>query len=133
MEIKCINDYKTVLKCAKIHSELANMSLVENGLNLIDDKHVDEKHLLCGVNAIMQTVGGKLFKLLETTDEHIDLMFIGEIESILSIVDWILINHRGVLRLLADEGRAFDSEFLKLKKIIAKYMELEKVLNVDLC
>lgn len=132
MEIKCINDYKTILKCAKIHSELAVISMVENGLNLIDDKHVGEKHLLGGIKTIMQTVSDKLFNLLETTDKRVDLMLVGEIESMLNIVGLILSKHSGVLRLLTDEGKMFDSEFFKLKKIIVKYIELEKALNIDL-
>lgn len=132
MEIKCINDYKTILKCAKIHSELAIISLLDNGLNLIDDKHVDKKYLLGGVKTIMQAVSWRLFRLLEATDKCVDLMLVGEIESMLNIVDWTLSKHSGVLSLLTDEGKEFDSEFLKLKIIIAKYMAIEKALNVDL-
>lgn len=132
MEIKCINDYKTILKPAKIYCELAIISLVDNGLNLIDDKYVDKKNLLCGVKTIMQTVSDKLFKLLETTDNHVDLMLVGEIEKILDIVDWTLSKHSGVLSLLKDEGNGFDSEFLKLKNIITKYMRIEEALNAEL-
>ena len=132
MEIKCINDYKTILKCAKVHSDRANLTLLENGINIIDDKHVDEKHLLRGINAIIQTVSSKLLALIRTTDKQIDLMFIGEIESMLNIVDWTLCRHSGVLSLLTDGGKEFDSEFLKLKKIIAKYADLEELLNIDL-
>lgn len=132
MEIKCINDYKTILKCAYIHSERANLTLLENGINLIDDKYSEKKYFLRGIKAIIQTVSSKLLELIETTVERIDLMYIGEIESMLNIVDWILCNHSGVLSLLTDEGDEFDSEFSELKRIIAKYMKLEQALNTYL-
>ena len=132
MEIKCINDYKTILKCAKKHSERTSLSLLENGVNLIDDKYRYKKYLLRGIMEIMQTVSVNLQILIKTTDKHIDLVYLGEIESMLNIVDWTLCKHSGVLSLLTDEGKEFDSEFLELKKIITKYMDLEEALNVDL-
>ena len=133
MEIKCINDYKTILECAENHSELAILSLIENGVNLIDDKYADKKYFLRGIKAIMQTVSVKLRVLIKATDNHIDLMLIGEIESMLNIIDWILCEHAGILSLLTDKGKGFDSEFSKLKNIITKYMRIEEALNVDLC
>lgn len=132
MEIKCINDYKTILECAEIHSERIILSLLENGVNLIDDKYREKKYLLRGIKAIIQTVSSKLRILIQTTEKRIDLMYLGEIESMLNIVDWILCKHSGVLSLLTDEGKEFDSEFLKLKGIIAKYADLEELLNIDL-
>lgn len=132
MEIKCINDYKTILECAESHSERIILSLLENGINLIDDEHRDKKYFLRGIKAIIQTVSIKLRALIKTTDKHINLMYIGEIENMLNIVDWILCEHIGVLRLLTDNGKEFDSEFSKLKKIISKYADLEELLNSDL-
>ena len=132
MEIKCINDYKIILECAESHSERIILSLLENGINLIDDKYSEKKYLLRGIKAIIQTVSSKLRILIKTTEKRIDLMYLGEIESMLNIVDWILCKHSGVLSLLTDEGKEFDSEFLKLKCIIAKYVKLEEALNSDL-
>lgn len=132
MEIKCINDYKTILECAESHSERIILSLLENGVNLIDDKYSEKKYLLRGIKAIIQTVSSNLRVLIKKTEKRIDLMYLGEIESMLNIVDWILCKHSGVLSLLTDEGKEFDSEFLELKKIIVKYIELEKALNIDL-
>lgn len=132
MEIKCINDYKIILECAESHSERIILSLLENGINLIDDKYSEKKYLLRGIKAIIQTVSSKLRILIKTTEKRIDLMYLGEIESMLNIVDWILCKHSGVLSLLKDEGKEFDSEFFELKKIIAKYMKLEEALNSDL-
>ena len=133
MEIKCINDYKIILECAESHSERIILSLLENGINLIDDKYSEKKYLLRGIKAIIQTVSSKLRILIKTTEKRIDLMYLGEIESMLNIVDWILCKHSGVLSLLTDKGKGFDSEFSKLKNIITKYMRIEEALNVDLC
>ena len=132
MEIRCINDYKTILKCAKIHSKRAALSLSENGVKTIDDKYVDKKYLLRGIQSIILAVDCTLNVLIETEKKHLDLINIGEIESMIDIVDCVLSNDAGILQLLTDDGKEFDEEFIKLKKIITKYVELEKALNVDI-
>lgn len=132
MEIKCINDYKTILKCAKIHSKRACLTLSKDRVKVIDDKYFDKKCLLRGIKSIILAVDCTLNVLIETTKKDLDLVNIGEIESMLNIVDWTLCRHTGILQLLTDEGKEFDAEFVELKRIISKYVELEKALNTDL-
>ena len=73
-------------------------------------------------------INDKLLTLIDTPGERVDLIFIGEIESMLDIVEWTLSKHSEMLTLLTDGGKEFDSELLRLKKIIVKYAELENVL-----
>lgn len=128
MKIECTTDYKTILICAQRCSERANLALLNNGVKLIDDKYIKDKCRLWGIRSIIQTIDDKLLTLIDTPGKHVDLIFIGEIESMLDIVEWTLYKHSEMLTLLTDGGKEFDSELLRLKKIIVKYAELESVL-----
>lgn len=128
MKIECTTDYKTILICAQRCSERANLALLNNGVKLIDDKYIKDKCRLWGIRSIIQTIDDKLLTLIDTPGKHVDLIFIGEIESMLDIVEWTLYKHSEMLTLLTDGGKELDSELLRLKKIIVKYAELESVL-----
>lgn len=128
MKIKCTTDYKTILIYAQRCSERANLALLNNGVKLIDDKYIKDKCRLWGVMSIIQIINDKLLTLIDTPGERVDLIFVGEIESMLDIVEWTLFKHSEMLTLLTDGGKEFDSELLRLKKIIVKYAELENVL-----
>ena len=128
MKIKCTTDYKTILIYAQRCSERANLALLNNGVKLIDDKYIKDKCRLWGVMSIIQIINDKLLTLIDTPGERVDLIFVGEIESMLDIVEWTLSKHSEMLTLLTDGGKEFDSELLRLKKIIVKYAELENVL-----
>ena len=136
MKIECTTDYKTILIYAQRCSERANLALLNNGVKRIDDKYIKDKCRLWGITSIIQIINDKLLTLIDTPGERVDLIFIGEIESMLDIVEWTLSKHSEMLTLLTDGGKEFDSELLRLKKIIVKYAELENVLlkeslNVD--
>lgn len=136
MKIECTTDYKTILIYAQRCSERANLALLNNGVKRIDDKYIKDKCRLWGIRSIIQIINDKLLTLIDTPGERVDLIFIGEIESMLDIVEWTLSKHSEMLTLLTDGGKEFDSELLRLKKIIVKYAELENVLleeslNVD--
>ena len=128
MKIECTTDYKTILIYAQRCSERANLALLNNGVKRIDDKYIKDKCRLWGIRSIIQIINDKLLTLIDTPGERVDLIFIGEIESMLDIVEWTLSKHSEMLTLLTDGGKEFDSELLRLKKIIVKYAELENVL-----
>lgn len=128
MKIQCSTDYKMILIQARKHSERANLALLNNGVKLIDDKYIKDKCRLWGIRSIIQTIDDKLLTLIDTPGERVDLIFIGEIESMLDIVEWTLSKYGEMLTLLTDGGKELDSELLRLKKIIVKYAELENVL-----
>lgn len=128
MKIECTTDYKTILIHAQRCSERANLALLNNGVKLIDDKYIKDKCRLWGIMSIIQIIDNKLLTLIDTPGKRVDLIFIGEIESMLDIVEWTLSKHSEMLTLLTDGGKELDSELLRLKKIIVKYAELESVL-----
>ena len=125
MKIECTTDYKAILIYAQRCSERANLSLLNNGVKIIDDKYKKDKCRLWGIRSIIQIINNKLLTLIDTPGERVDLIFVGEIESMLDIVEWTLSKHSEMLTLLTDGGKEFDSELLRLKKIIVKYAELE--------
>lgn len=128
MKIECTTDYKTILIYAQRCSERANLALLNNGVKRIDDKYIKDKCRLWEIRSIIQIINDKLLTLIDTPGERVDLIFIGEIESMLDIVEWTLSKHSEMLTLLTDGGKEFYSELLRLKKIIVKYAELENVL-----